>query len=43
MQKPLKIVRFGDMAECKIEFGDLNGCHGENSSPKRVLLYPKKN
>lgn len=29
MQKPLKIVRFGDTTECKIKFGDLNGCHGE--------------
>ena len=42
MQKPLKIVRFGDTTECKIKFGYLNGDYGEKSSPKRVLLYPVK-
>lgn len=34
MQKPLKIVRFGDTTECKIKFGDLNGCHGEKKFAK---------
>lgn len=42
MRKPLKSVRFGDTTECKIKFGDLNGCHGEKSSPKWILLYPVK-
>lgn len=42
MRKPPKIVRFSDTTECKIKFGDLNGCHGEKKFAKTGIAISCK-